>query len=122
LNINYQQIKFNSKTIKNNLIPGSKAITIARPTDKIDKVKMLRSFMPNFIHSLDASNVHLLINYLFKDNISFYTIHDCKASTPNKIGILEKTVKKAFIDIYFKDEGYLLKTHKKFIKLRTSLK
>ena len=117
LNINYQQIKFHSKVIKNNLIPGSKTITIAVPTDKIDKVKILRSFMPNFIHSLDASNVHLLINYLSKeDNISFYTIHDCFASTPNKIGILEKTVKRAFIDIYFKDEGYLLKTHKNFIK------
>lgn len=117
LNINYQQIKFNSKAIKNNLIPGSKAITIAIPTDKIDKVKMLRSFMPNFIHSLDASNVHILINYLSKENnISYYTIHDCFASTPNKIGIVEKTVKKAFIYIYFKDEGYLLKTHKKILK------
>ena len=87
------------------------------PTYKTEKIKMSISFMPNFIHSLDASNVHLLINYLSKeDNISFYTIHDCFASTPNKIGILEKTVKKAFIDIYFKDEGYLLKTHKNFIK------
>ena len=73
--------------------------------------------MLNFIHSLDASNVHLLINCLSKEsNISFYTIHDCFASTPNKIGILESTVKKAFINIYFKDEGYLLKTHKIFIK------
>jgi hypothetical protein len=35
------------------------------------------------------------------------------ASTPNKIGILEKTVKKAFIDIYFKDEGYFLISKKK---------
>jgi DNA-directed RNA polymerase len=117
LNINYQQIKFNSKVITNNLIQESKAITIAIPTDKIDKVKMLRSFMPNFIHSLDASNVHLLINYLSTEyNISFYTIHDCFASTPNNMGILENTVKKAFIDIYFKDEGYLLKAHKKFIQ------
>lgn len=117
LNINYQQIKFNSKAIKNNLIQGSKAITIATPTDKTDKLKMLRSFMPNFIHSLDASNVHLLINYLSTEyNIYFYTIHDCFASTPNNMRILEKTVKEAFIDIYFKDEGYLLKAHKNFIK------
>ena len=80
LNIKYQQIKFSSKaiTIKYNWIQGSQAITISIPTDKIDKVKMSRYFMPNFIHSLDASNVHLLINYLSKkDNIYFYTIHDC---------------------------------------------
>jgi hypothetical protein len=31
------------------------------------------------------------------------------------MGLLEGTVKKAFIDIYFKDEGYLLKTHNKII-------
>jgi hypothetical protein len=30
--------------------------------------------------------------------------------------ILVSTVKKAFIYIYFKDEGYLLKAHKNFIK------
>ena len=116
LNIKYQQIKFKSKAVKNNLIQGSKAITISTPTNEINKVKMLRSFMPNFIHSLDASNVHLLINYISKDyNISFYTIHDCFASTPNKMGLLANIVKRAFIYIYFKDEGYLLKTHKNFI-------
>jgi len=73
--------------------------------------------MPNFIHSLDASNVHLLMKYLSeKDTIPFYTIHDCFASTPNNIELLEGTVKKAFIAIYFKDEGYLLKAHNKIIK------
>jgi DNA-directed RNA polymerase len=38
---------------------------------------MLRSFMPNFIHFLDASNVPFLIKYLSEtDKIPFYTIHD----------------------------------------------
>ena len=117
LKIKYQQIKFESKAIKNKLIQTSNPITISIPTDKIDKLKMLRSFMPNFIHSLDASNVHLLIKDLYEtDRILVYTIHDCFASTPNNIELLEGKVKRAFIDIYFKDEGYLLKAHNKIIK------
>ena len=47
--------------------------------------------MPNFIHSLDANNVHLLIKNLSeipaKDIIPFYTIQDCFASTPNNIAL-----------------------------------
>ena len=66
--------------------------------------------MPNFIHSLDASNVHLLLeNLSINYNIPIYTVHDCFASTPNNIELLELIVKEAFIEIYFKDKGYLLK-------------
>jgi len=116
LKLRYQQIKFESKVIKNKLIKTSKPITISIPTDKIDKIKMLRSFMPNFIHSLDASNVHLLLKDLsIKNKIPLYTIHDCFASTPNNIELLELKVKEAFINIYFKDKGYLLKSHNKII-------
>ena len=39
LNIKYQQIKFNSKAIKNKLIQRSNPITISIPTDEIDKIK-----------------------------------------------------------------------------------
>jgi len=56
--------------------------------------------MPNLIHSLDASNIHLLCEKL-KD-IPLYTIHDCFASTPNNMEVIEKMVKFAFIEIYFK--------------------
>jgi DNA-directed RNA polymerase len=120
LDIKYQQIKFKPKLIKNKLIQRSKPITISMPTNEIDKIKMSRSFRHNFIHSLDASNVHLLIKILSelpaRDIIPFYTIHYCFASTPNNIALLENTVKKAFLEIYFKDEGYLLKAHNKIIK------
>src|ERR1700679_3765098 len=68
LKIKYQQIKFESFVTKNKIINISKPITITIPTNKIDKVKMIRSFMPNFIHSLDASNVHLLLYKLIKSD------------------------------------------------------
>lgn len=78
---------------------------------------MLSSFMPNFIHSLDASNVHML---LYKLNTSYqipvYSIHDCFASTPNNMDLLVTKVKESFIEIYFKEEGYLLKTQNKIIE------
>jgi DNA-dependent RNA polymerase len=77
---------------------------------------MKRSFMPNFIHSLDAANVHLLLDNISKINVPIYTIHDCFATTPNNMFTLETLVKKAFIDIYFKDEGYLFKIHKYFVE------
>jgi DNA-directed RNA polymerase len=47
------------------------------PTYKIDKIKISRSFMPNFIHSLDASNVHLLFKFficrIWNYNICLYS-------------------------------------------------
>jgi DNA-directed RNA polymerase len=72
--------------------------------------------MPNFIHSLDATNVHLLLyDIINSDQIPVYTVHDCFASTANNMSILEYKVKLAFIDIYFNDEGFLLKSHNRII-------
>jgi hypothetical protein len=48
--------------------------------------------MPNFIHSLDASNVHLLFKFLFVEYgiiISVYTVHDYFANTVNNIELLK---------------------------------
>jgi DNA-dependent RNA polymerase len=44
-----------------------------------------------------------------------YTVHDCFASTANNMSILEHKVKNAFIDIYFNEEGFLLKSHNRII-------
>ena len=73
--------------------------------------------MPNLIHSLDASNIHLLIEELLNEdiNISLYTIHDCFAATANTMNTIEKLVKKAFIKIYFSDTPYLQKMHNSLI-------
>jgi DNA-directed RNA polymerase len=65
--------------------------------------------MPNLVHSLDASNIHLLCNSL--NNEPLYTIHDCFATTANNMGNLEDKVKSAFINIYFTSGNYLEKLH-----------
>ena len=40
-----------------------------------------------------------------------FTVHDCFATTPNNIDKMVEIVKQAFILIYFKDKGYLIKFH-----------
>ena len=114
LKIKYTNIKFESKKIKAKILKTSKIATIRLPTDSVDKLAMKRSFMPNFIHSLDAANVHILISSMSTKSLPVFTVHDCFASTPNNMNILVTLVKTAFIDIYFTDEGYLLKIHKHF--------
>jgi DNA-directed RNA polymerase len=63
--------------------------------------------MPNLVHSLDASNVHLLCNNLTGQPL--YTIQDCFATTPNNMEFIEHCVKDAFIKIYFSSGNYLEK-------------
>nr|QWO71472.1 RNA polymerase [Termitomyces sp. T70a] len=116
LKISYTNMKFESTRIKANLLPSSNKTTIKLPTDSMDVMSMKRSFMPNFVHSLDAANVHLLLNSISMKGLPIYTIHDCFAGTPNNMLLLEKMVKEAFIEIYFKDEGYLNKLHKHFME------
>uniref|UniRef100_P33539 Probable DNA-directed RNA polymerase n=1 Tax=Agaricus bitorquis TaxID=5343 RepID=RPOP_AGABT len=115
LKIKYTNIKFKPQKVKTSVLNTSKITTIKLPTDSLDVLSTKRSFMPNFIHSLDASNVHLLLNSVSYKNLPVYTVHDCFASTANNMFKLEKLVKNAFINIYFNDEGYLLKLHKHFV-------
>jgi DNA-directed RNA polymerase len=153
LKISYSNIKSESTRIKAKLLQNSQTTTIRLPTSKFNVVKMKRSFMTNFIHSLDAANIYLLLFNIFnsyspkKDQdqkkgvitvrgnaskkgdkggsdlkqsrhskIPVYTIHDCFASTPNNMFILDRFVKEAFIEIYFNEVGYLNKLHNHFLE------
>lgn len=69
--------------------------------------------MPNLVHSLDASNIHLLCENL--TNQPLYTIHDCFATTANNMEFIENNVKNAFIKIYFSNGNYLEKMHNHII-------
>jgi DNA-directed RNA polymerase len=111
-------MKFETIITSSKLIKGSKPVTISLPTDKLNKMKIQRSFMPNLIHSLDAANIHLLIKKVIKNGSihSLYTIHDCFATTPNNMRELEKLIKICFIYIYFTQENYLEKMHNFFLE------
>jgi DNA-directed RNA polymerase len=107
-----------SKRVRQSVIKKSKPISILIPTEQIDYKKIKLGLMPNFIHSLDASNIHILITNLLNlnlENINLYTIHDCFASDYNNIAIIELLVKHSFIELYFKKD-YLVELHNSFIK------
>src|SRR3984885_663580 len=74
--------------------------------------------MPNLIHSLDSANIQLFVNKLHQNkiNIPFYTIHDCFASLPNSMSLLETMVKEAFIEIYFSDNAYVQSLHHQLLE------
>jgi DNA-directed RNA polymerase len=70
--------------------------------------------MPNLIHSLDSSNIHLLIDKLSSEPL--YTVHDCFATTPNNMQNLDRMIKETFIQIYFTDGNYLTEMHNILVK------
>lgn len=91
----------------------SKPVTLHIPTGKIDVQKSMRAFLANLVHSLDGSNIHLLIELIaeHQDIYPIYTIHDCFATTANNIIYMEELIKEAFIHIYFSDQEYLRFIH-----------
>nr|QWO71442.1 RNA polymerase [Termitomyces titanicus] len=86
------------------------------PINKIDKLANKIAFMPNFIHSMDSANVQLLIKNLIIKNefINLFTIHDCFASTPETMRLLNFEVRRAFAMIYF-DQNYIYIMHRNFL-------
>lgn len=100
-------------------------------TDIFNKRKQIRALMPNLIHSLDATSLALITEIFFSNTntenlktnqntfINFYTIHDCFATTANKVESLNNNLKMVYFKIYSND-NYLLKFDrgiKEFIKL-----
>ena len=114
LKINLSIMKFNKVRTRSKLLDYSKPVTISLPTNKLDIAKIKSSLMPNLVHSLDASNIHILTEYLNDEPL--YTIHDCFASTPNNMNKMNNMVKNAFIKIYFEDSNYIEKMHNNFIE------
>jgi DNA-directed RNA polymerase len=105
---------YSSELTKSKLVSTSKPVTIRLPQNRLNKMAIKRSFMPNLIHSLDASNIHLLIPKLTDQPL--YTVHDCFATTLNNMSKLELFVKEAFIEIYFRDGNYLKNMHNNLIE------
>lgn len=65
-------------------------LTIISKT-KIHSFKQKNALMPNLVHSLDATTIVLLYNYLYtlkNKCVSFYSIHDCFGVTANDLDIL----------------------------------
>lgn len=78
--------------------------------NKYNKVKQRNAFLPNLIHSLDASALALLVN-LYSSDISIeekniYTIHDCFGAPCSNMGKLVNLLKDVYVSVYL-DANYL---------------
>jgi len=65
--------------------------------------------MPNLIHSLDASSMSQLFHRFYElnpYNHNFYAIHDCFATTSDKIPVLIRLLKNVYLSIY-SNEPYI---------------
>ena len=86
------------------------SITIPDPEKRLNKRKQIRSFMPNLIHSLDASSLALLVDLYFGNNSehvkNIFTIHDCFAVTANNVDTVMDLLKFVYVKIY-SDTEYL---------------
>jgi len=73
--------------------------------DKYDKLKQVRALMPNLIHSLDATSLSLLydkFSNVYKDS-QFLSIHDCFATTVDKVATLKTMLSSVYMELYSND-------------------
>ncbi len=115
LEIKQKYGKRKSTRVRSGSFKGA-SYTIVIPSDKIDKVSQESAFMPNLIHSMDASTITLLIEKLkFFGVYNLYTVHDCFATTINNITLVNELVRESFCEIYANDE-FLINLHKFFLE------
>lgn len=56
---------------------GKKSLKFNKLPLKLNKKKIKRGIVPNFIHQCDSYLMHLVTIELHEKKISFYTVHDC---------------------------------------------
>jgi len=76
-------------------------LSLNEETDEVNSNKSTRSFAANFVHSLDAANVHLALEKSHQRGLkNFTTIHDCFGSTAADIEEFISCVKQSFVEMY----------------------
>ena len=117
--VKMKYITFESKPVKSMFTKIRKgSVNLPLPGKRMDIISNKIAFMPNFIHSMDSTNIQILIkNYIDENNdkMNLFTIHDCFATTPNFMSQLNKDIRLAFIMIYFEND-YIKSVHENFLK------
>lgn len=105
--ITQKYMKFESERFTTKIFSKRKTLTLRRiKHENINKLKQVNAFIPNFIHSLDASNIALLIKEILQinnsstDKLNILTIHDCFGTSANNANKVSYLVKNAFLQIY----------------------
>jgi len=99
--INQNYYKLNSKQIKTKIGTSTVRLSLTEPSDEVDRRKTSQSFAANFVHSLDAANVHLALYKSKQKGLNnTTTIHDCFGSTAADIEKFISYVKESFVEMY----------------------
>lgn len=102
--VKQQYYNFNMKRIRTKLHTSTVQLSLLTETTGVDKRKTTQSFAANFVHSLDAANVHLaLVKSKTSGLNQFCTIHDCFGSPAAHIEEFIGYVKESFVDMYSKN-------------------
>lgn len=90
-----------SKQIETKFGHSKVRLHLAENTKDLDKKKTTQSFPANFIHSLDAANVHLALQKAKAKGLNqFTTIHDCFGAPASDIEDFINCAKESFVQIY----------------------
>jgi DNA-directed RNA polymerase len=101
-------MKSKSITVKTSLAGSCRFFMLREDSEKfVDVEKQYKSVAPNFIHSLDASVVHLAFSNV---NFPAVAIHDCYGAHANNIEALIKNVKEAFVKVFSSNNLQLFQT------------
>lgn len=98
-------------------IGGRKQTIVLRwKLEKVDTKKQGNAVIPNIIHSLDASHLHLVVGLLDNYNISdFLSVHDCFGTHPNNTKDMSELVRLSFANLY-SSPHYIDVFHQEVIK------
>ena len=92
---------YNSKQIRTKIGTSTVYLSLNDLAEEVDNKKSTRSFAANFVHSLDAANVHLALEKSHTKGLkNFTTIHDCFGSTASHIEEFIDCVKQSFVEMY----------------------
>jgi DNA-directed RNA polymerase len=119
LSIEQKYVKFTSYDIstyslkKRYKITLNKAYTDSKGSYLINVDKQKLAFIPNFVHSMDGSNIVLLFKDINKNypHLNVVTVHDCFGCIANNAELMSQLVKESFISIYG-DSNFIDKFHK----------
>lgn len=116
LTLDQKYLKFTKYDITNSIFKKRYKIVLRKPEVKnnstvINYNKQINAFVPNFIHSMDGSNIVLLLKSMQdKELIDVATIHDCFGSQANHADMLARLVKESFISMYG-DNSFIERLH-----------
>ena len=102
--VEFQATAFKKARVRNT-IRGFRRINhvVIIPIDRPDRRKFMTGISPNFIHSLDAAHMCLVID---RWNGSFGGVHDSFSTHADDVDDLLQLTKEVFIEMYAHDDNY----------------